>query len=47
MKRYQTTGSSSSFYMGMGSASNAVKNGLEKALKQISADKAKIVAAVQ
>ena len=47
VKRYQTTGSSSSFYMGMGSASNAVKNGLEKALKQISADKAKIVAAVQ
>lgn len=47
VKRYQTTGSSSSFYMGAGSASNAVKNGLEKALKQISADKAKIVAAVQ
>lgn len=47
VKRYQTTGSSNSFYMGVGSASKAVKNGLEKALKQISADKAKILDAVQ
>lgn len=47
VKRYQTTGASNSFYMGVGSASKAVKNGLEKALKQISADKAKILDAVQ
>lgn len=47
VKRYQTTGSSSSFYAGMGSAGKAVKDGLEKALKQISADKAKIVAVVK
>lgn len=47
VKRYVTTGSSSSFYAGMGSASNAVKDGLEKALKQISEDKAKIVEVVK
>ncbi len=47
VKRYQTTGSSSSFYVGMGSASKAVKDGLEKALKQISADKAKILEVVK
>lgn len=46
-KRYITTGSSSSFYMGVGSASNAVKDGLEKALEQIDEDKAAIVASIQ
>lgn len=47
VKRYVTTGSSSSFYAGVGSASNAVKDGLEKALKQIDKDKAKIIAVVK
>ncbi len=47
MKRYVTTGSSSSFYAGIGSASNAVKDGLEKALKQIDNDKSQIIAVVK
>lgn len=47
VKRYVTTGSSSSFYAGVGSASNAVKDGLEKALKQIDKDKAKIIEVVK
>lgn len=47
VKRYVTTGSSSSFYAGVGSASNAVKDGLEKALKQINKDKAKIIEVVK
>ena len=48
VKRYVTTGSSSSFYAGIGSASNAVKDGLEKALKQIkSLEKAKIKTTIE
>lgn len=47
VKRYVTTGSSSSFYLGAGSASNAVEDGLEKALKQIDKDKDKIIAVVK
>lgn len=47
VKRYVTTGSSSSFYAGVGSASNAVKDGLEKALKQIDKDKSKIIEVVK
>lgn len=47
VKRYVTTGSSSSFYAGVGSASNAVKDGLEKALKQIDKDKSQIIEVVK
>ncbi len=47
VKRYVTTGSSSSFYLGVGSASNAVEDGLRKALKQIDKDKDKIIAVVK
>ncbi len=47
VKRYVTTGSSNSFYLGAGSASHAVKAGLEKALKQISKDKEQILATIQ
>lgn len=47
IKRYQTTGKSSSFYVGAGSTSHAVKDGLSKALKQITADKAKILEVIQ
>ena len=47
VKRYVTTGSSSSFYLGAGSASNAVEDGLRKALKQIDKDKDKIIAVVK
>ena len=47
VKRYVTTGASNSFYLGMGSASNAVKDGLQKALKQIDKDKDKIIAVVK
>lgn len=47
VKRYVTTGSSNSFYLGVGSASNAVEDGLKKALKQIDKDKDKIIAVVK
>lgn len=47
VKRYQTTGSSNSFYAGMGSSSKAVRDGLGKALKQISKDRAKIIAVIK
>ncbi len=47
VKRYVTTGSSSSFYAGVGSSSNAVKDGLEKALKQIDKDKSQIIEVVK
>ena len=47
VKRYVTTGSSSSFYVGLGSSSNAVKDGLEKALKQIDKDKSQIVKVIK
>lgn len=47
VKRYVTTGASNSFYLGTGSASNAVKDGLQKALKQIDKDKDKIIAVVK
>lgn len=47
MKRYQTTGSSKTIYVGgAGSTSHAVQKGLEKALKKIGEDKAQIIAAV-
>lgn len=46
-KRYQTTGSSSTVMStGFGSAGNAVKDGLIKALKEIDKDKDKILASV-
>ena len=47
IKRYQTTGKSSSFYMGMGSASHAVQKGLDKALEQITKDKDKILEVIK
>ena len=47
IKRYQTTGKSSSFYLGMGSASHAVQKGLDKALEQITKDKDKILEVVK
>ena len=47
IKRYQTTGSSKSIYVGMGSTSHAIEKGLKKALDKIGNDKAQIVAVVK
>ena len=47
IKRYQTTGSSKSFYVGIGSTSHAIEKGLHKALEKIEDDKDQIIAVVK
>lgn len=42
MKRTMTTGSSSSFYVGIGSSSNAIEEGIKKGLTEVEKDAVKI-----